>query len=256
MECQNEKTPSQATPQVIYQPIVDPRGLPKLMLTEFSGDPLKWLEWAELFDVIVHQKRPSNAEKMQYLKISLTGQAKAAISFHRHTIRPGTFSAKTLADRNSLLNLNSRRYTHILQLDMMIPSSSIVRFSKVVTNTVKVLTRLGFQHDLESEGVLSSSTRKFPPQFKEQWLRHLQDHRLLVANLIVFKNWLELTAFMHEDLLAQTNPKFQNRKKPKTGTVASNTDDSTKPKNSKCPFKDGQHAIWSYEKFKSMKPKK
>ena len=80
MENQNQTTVNQATPQVIYQPSGDPRGLPKLKLTDFSGDPLEWPEWAELFDVIVHQKRLSYTEKMQYLKISLTGQAKAAIS--------------------------------------------------------------------------------------------------------------------------------------------------------------------------------
>ena len=71
--------------------------------------------------------------------------------------------------------------------------------------------------------------------------------------MIVFKDWLESTAFKHEDLLAQTNPKFQNREKPKTSTFASNADDSTKSKNSEYPLKDGQHAIWSCEKFKSMK---
>ena len=32
------------------------------------------------FDVVVHQKPISDTEKMQYLKTSLTGQAKAAIS--------------------------------------------------------------------------------------------------------------------------------------------------------------------------------
>ena len=42
-----------------------------------------------------------------------------------------------------------------------------------------------------------------------------EDHRLLAANLIVFKDWLESTAFMHEDLLAQTNSKFQSCEKPK-----------------------------------------
>ena len=41
---------------------------------------MEWPAWAELFEVIVHQKRLSDNEKMQYLKISLTGQAKTAIS--------------------------------------------------------------------------------------------------------------------------------------------------------------------------------
>ena len=54
----------------------------------------------------------------------------------------------------------------------------------------------------ESEVVLSSATRKLYPQLNEQWLQHLQDHRLLAANLIAFKDWLESTALIHEDLLA------------------------------------------------------
>ena len=73
MESQNQTNVSQTTPKIIYQPGGDQRGLPKLTFTEFSGDPLDWPEWAELFGVIVHQKRPSDTEKVQYLKISLPG---------------------------------------------------------------------------------------------------------------------------------------------------------------------------------------
>ena len=64
MESQNQRTVTQTTLQVIYRLIGDPRGLPKLKLTEFSGDPLERPEWAEPFDVIVHQKRVSDTEKM------------------------------------------------------------------------------------------------------------------------------------------------------------------------------------------------
>ena len=39
LENQIQTAVSQATPQVVYQPSGDPRGLPKLKLTEFSGDP-------------------------------------------------------------------------------------------------------------------------------------------------------------------------------------------------------------------------
>ena len=232
------------------------RGLPKLKLTEFSGDPLEWPEWCELFDVIVHQKKLSDTEKMQYLKTSLTGQAKAAISglgfSSQSYYQAWDVLCKKFGRPRVIVEAQLKKiYTHppIRHDD----SSSIVRFANVVTNTVNVLTRLGFQPDLESEGVLSSATRKLSLQLKEQWLRHLQDHQLLAANLIVFKDWLESTAFIHEDLLAQTSSKFQSREKPKTSTFASNAEDSTKPKNSECPFKDGQHAIWNCEKFKSMK---
>ena len=80
-ESRNRSTVNHTTPQVIYQPVPSSgaSGFPKLKLTEFSGDSLEWPEWAELFDVIVHQNRPSDTEKMQYLKYSFHGEAKAAI---------------------------------------------------------------------------------------------------------------------------------------------------------------------------------
>ena len=80
-ESRNRSTLNQNTPQVRYQPLQSSgaSGLPKLKLTEFSGDSLEWPEWSGLFDFVVHQKPISDTEKMQYLKTSLAGQAKAAI---------------------------------------------------------------------------------------------------------------------------------------------------------------------------------
>ena len=74
-ESRNRSTMNHTTPQVIHQPVPSSgaSGLPKLKLTEFSGDPLEWPEWSGLFDVVVHQKPISDTEKMQYLKTSLTG---------------------------------------------------------------------------------------------------------------------------------------------------------------------------------------
>ena len=79
--------------------------------------------------------------------------------------------------------------------------------------------------------------------------------RLLRGNLNIFKEWLASKAAIHENLLAQTNSsfdrnKFQSRDKPKTSTFASNAEESSKPKNFECPFKDGQHPIWTCEKFR------
>ena len=80
-ESRNKSTMNETTPQVIYQPVPSSgaSSLPKLKLTEFLGNSMEWPEWSGLFDV-VHQKPISDTEKMQYLKTSLTGQAKAAIS--------------------------------------------------------------------------------------------------------------------------------------------------------------------------------
>ena len=67
-------------------------------------------------------------------------------------------------------------------------STSIVKFAKVVTNVVNILTQLGYTSDLESEGRLSSTT-KLSPQLHEQLLQHKQDRQLLRGKLIVFKEW-------------------------------------------------------------------
>ncbi|XP_075260007.1 uncharacterized protein LOC142351746 [Convolutriloba macropyga] len=166
MEIQNQTTVRQTTPQVIYQPSGNPRWLPQLKLTEFSGNSLERPEWSELFDVILHKKWPSDTYKMQYLKISLTGQAyyQAWDVLCKKCGRPRAFVESQLKKINP--------HSPVKHDD----SSSIVRFPNAVTNTVNVLTRLRFQHDLDLEGVLNSTARKLFPQLKAQWLRHLHDH--------------------------------------------------------------------------------
>ena len=93
---------------------------------------------------------------------------------------------------------------------------------------------------------------------REQWLQYMQNRLLLRGNLFILKEWLPSKAVIHENLLALTNSsfdrnRFQSRDRPKTSTFSSNAEDSSKPKNFECPFKDGQHPFWTCEKFKSMK---
>ena len=198
---------------------------------------------------------------MQYLKNSLTGQAKAAISGMGFSSQSYYHVWDILCEKydisDFILNAQfNKKQTHpAVRHD---DSTSIVKFANVVTNVVNTLTQLGFISDLESEGGLSSTTRKLSPQLREQWLQYMQDRQLLRSNLIVFKEWLASKALIHENLLVQTNSpfdrkKFQSRDKPKTSTFASNAEESSKSKNFECLFKDGQHLIWTCEKFKSLK---
>ena len=220
-ESRNRSTMNHTTTQVIYQPVSSSgaSGLPKIKLTEFSGDPLEWPEWSGLFDVVVHQKPISDKEKMQYLKISLTGQAKAAISGMGFSSQSYYHAWDILSEKygrsDFIVNAQFKKiHNHppVRHDDSM----SIVKFTNVVTNVVNTLTQLGYTSDLESEGGLSSATRKLSPQLREQWLQFMQDRQLLRGNLIVFKEWLASKA-------------------------------------AKCPLKDGQHPICTCEKFKSRK---
>ena len=192
---------------------------------------------------------------MQYLKKSLMGQAKAAISgmgfssqsyYHAWDIlckKYGRSDVKVNAQFKKILFHPPIRHDD---------STSIVNFANVVLNVVNTMTQLGYTSNLESQGGLSSTTRKLSPQLREQWLQYMQERRLMRGNLFIFKKWLSSKAVIHENLLAETNSLFdrnkcQSRDKPKTSTFASNAEESSKLKNFECPFKDGQHPIWKCE---------
>ena len=54
--------------------------LPKLKLAEFSGDPLEWPEWSQLFQATVHAANIDDSVKMNHLKTIVTGKAREAIA--------------------------------------------------------------------------------------------------------------------------------------------------------------------------------
>ena len=197
---------------------------------------------------------------MQYLKTNLTGQSKAAISGMRFSSQSYYHAWDILCEKygrsDVIVNAQIKKiHTHP---PIWHDSTSIVKFANVVTNVVNILTQIGYTSDLEAEARLSSTTRKLSPQLREQWLQYMQDRRLPRGILIAFKEWLASKALIHENLLAQTNLSFDRNKfkscdKPKTSTFASNAEESSKPNNLECPFKDGQNPDWTCEKFKSIK---
>ena len=53
--------------------------------------------------------------------------------------------------------------------------TSNVQFANVVTYVVNNLNQHGHTSDLESEGVLSSTTIEICAQVREQWLQYIQE---------------------------------------------------------------------------------
>ena len=107
--------------------VVIRRRLTKIKLTEFSGDSLEWPERAVLFDVFGHQKLLSDTEKMQYLKISFTGQAKTVLwnlrNYLQAVCRPRVIVESQLKELNSHPTVRHE------------DSTGNVRFAYIVTNT-------------------------------------------------------------------------------------------------------------------------
>ena len=54
--------------------------MPKLKLAEFSGDPLEWPEWSQLFQATVQAANTDDSVKMNHLKTMMTGKTKEAIA--------------------------------------------------------------------------------------------------------------------------------------------------------------------------------
>ena len=54
--------------------------LPKLKLSEFSGDPLEWPEWSQLLQATVHLTIMDDSAKLNHLKTMVTGKAKEEIA--------------------------------------------------------------------------------------------------------------------------------------------------------------------------------
>ena len=113
----------------------------------------------------------SDTEKMQYLKTSLTGQVKAAVLgtgissqsyYHAWDLLCEKYGRSDVIDNDQFKKIHT--HPPIRHDD----STSIVKFANVVTNVVNTLTQLGYTSDLEAEAGLSSTTRNFSPQLREQ----------------------------------------------------------------------------------------
>ena len=61
-------------------PVTTHRGLPKLKLREFDGNPLDWPEWSGMFSATVDSSSINNDEKMSHMKTLLTGKVKRAVN--------------------------------------------------------------------------------------------------------------------------------------------------------------------------------
>ena len=75
------------------------KSIPKLTLTKFDGDPLKWTDWEGMFRAIIHQSEMSLSEKMMHLQQNVVGKAKAAIAGFRYNGNLYHQALKRLEDR-------------------------------------------------------------------------------------------------------------------------------------------------------------
>ena len=78
-------------------------------------------------------------------------------------------------------------------------SLALVKYSRKVSSCVQVLTQMNYVGDLQSESVLSSSTRKLPLNMKTKWLTNARQNANYYMGLEAFSLWLQEVAAVQED---------------------------------------------------------
>ena len=137
-------------------------------------------------------------------------------------------------------------------------SLALVKYSRIVSSCVQVLTQMNYDGDLQSEGVLGSATRKLPMNMKTKWLTHVRQNANYYMGLEAFSLWLHAVAAVQEDVLMTGIPnagksKWTSKDKPKNSTFSTFADDNYDKKTGHdCLLKDGKHFLWKCEKFLKM----
>ena len=238
-----------------------PASLPKLKIAEFSGDPLEWPEWSGLFLSTVHAANIDTSLKMNHLKTLVTGKAKELIAGLGYTEDMYDIAWNTLVahfGRPQVVVNAQLRQIYTFPPVKAYDSVAWVKYSRIVSSCVQILTQMNYVGDLQSDGVLSSATRKLPLNMKTKWLMYTRPNANYYMGLEAFSLWLQEVAAVQENVLMTGNPnadksKWTSKEKPKNSTFSFFADDNSDKKTGHdCPLKDGKHPLWKCEKFLKM----
>ena len=170
---QNHTTVSQITPQVNYQPSGDTRGSSKTQVNGVLRRPLGVALVGRTFrcHFALKTAEPYWEDAVSICRLASLVRLKRQFldwaSDHSHIVNPGIFSAK-IFDRPKTIVLAQLKKTYSHPPVWHKDFSGNLRLANAVTNAVNVLTRLGFQHDQESVGVLGRRVQPVPRMLRLQ----------------------------------------------------------------------------------------
>ena len=136
--------------------------------------------------------------------------------------------------------------------------AALIKYARIVSSCVNVLTQFNYVGDLNSEGVLGSATRKLTLDMKTMWLTYVIQMNLYQPGLAMFNEWLNDISEKQDELLLSSNPNadrakssYQEKAKGSTfATSATNTANDNSKNQRECVLEDGKQPIWNCEKFK------
>ena len=235
--------------------------LPKLKLAELAGDPLEWPEWSQLFQATVHAANMDDSVKINHLKSMVTGTAKeAGLGFSAEMYNVAwNVLVRNFGKPQIVVNAQLKRIYSFPPMKLY-DGAAFIKFARIVSSCVNILTQFNYVEDLNSEGVLGSATRKLTLDMKTKWLTYVKQMNLYQPGLAVFSERLSDIADVQDELLLYSNSnadrgKTSYKEKVEGSTFATSATNSAND-NSKtqreCVLKDDKHPKWKCEKSKKM----
>ena len=160
---------------------------------------------------------------MNHLKTLVTGKAKEVIAGLGYTEDMYDVAWNTLVAhfRRPQVVVNAQlRRIYTFPPVKAYDSAALVKYSRIVSCCVQVLTQMNYVGDLQLEGVLKSATRKRPLNMKTNWLTYTRQNVNHYKGLEAFSAWLQEIAAVQEDVRMTGNPnadrsKWTGKDKPK-----------------------------------------
>ncbi|CAB4029065.1 Hypothetical predicted protein [Paramuricea clavata] len=132
------------------EPITTPmsyhKSIPKLTLTKFDSDPLKWTDWLGMCEAIIHRSEMSPFEKITHLQQNVVGKAKSVIAGFRYNGNLYHRALKSFQNRFGKPHVVVQ--AHLDKLLKVAPvaeddTGSVSAFSTVINNIVWTFQDLG-----------------------------------------------------------------------------------------------------------------
>uniref|UniRef100_A0A1I8NK77 Uncharacterized protein n=1 Tax=Musca domestica TaxID=7370 RepID=A0A1I8NK77_MUSDO len=176
--------------------------LPKLQLPKFGGHAKDWLEFHNMFQVLVHQNNElSSVEKFHYLRSCLTD--KAAKLIQSLEVTPGNY---TKAVELLTIRYNNTRYIFKAHLQEIFdirrlhnPTvASLREYIDIINANLRALQSLATSQQITDGIFIQLVTSKLDPDTQTKWeeeVSKISDAQPSIAN-IRMPTWSDLTTFM------------------------------------------------------------
>ena len=237
--------------------------LPKLQLPNFSGNPLEWETFKEMFLALVHNvaKMPPIL-KLQYLVGALSGEAATKIKNVQISAKnyDGVWQSLIKKYDNKRL-LISAHMSNIISCPAASKRSvdELGRIMDVMEESTRGLTNLDCKEEVWNHWVIYHTVHKMDRETRTEWKLSLGDEedfpKYKTVSTFVEKRIRALASAQSDDQSPKLTPNTGN--KPKSGKaaahVATGGGNQLRANSTKgCSLCNGNHFISGCQRFKSM----